>query len=91
MARDSMHIPVLGVVENMSYFPMPGSGERVELFGRSKGEEMARAAGAPLLGQIPVDPELARLCDEGEIERYDSEAVKGIVEAFIQSMTAREK
>lgn len=91
MARDSMHIPILGVVENMSYFPMPGSGERVELFGKSRGEEMARAAGAPLLGQIPVDPELARLCDEGEVERYDSEVVKGIIDSFIQAIGTKEE
>jgi len=36
---------------------------------------MAKASGAPLLGKLPIDPELARLCDEGEIERYSSDAV----------------
>jgi len=47
----------------------------MEIFGRSKGEEMAKASGAPLLGKLPIDPELAKLCDEGKIERYSSDAV----------------
>jgi len=89
MAREAMHIPILGVVENMSYFVIPETGKRVELFGKSRAEEMAKAAGAPLLGQIPIDPELARLCDQGDIERYDSELVRTFGEAFIQAISAR--
>ena len=70
-----LNIRVLGVIENMSYLILPETGKKLEIFGRSKGEEMAKATGAPLLGQLPIDPELARLCDEGEIERYSSDAV----------------
>jgi Mrp family chromosome partitioning ATPase len=70
-----MNVKVLGVVENMSYLALPDTGKRLEIFGKSKGEEMAKASGAPLLGKLPIDPELARLCDEGEIERYSSDAV----------------
>jgi hydrogenase maturation protease len=70
-----MNVRVLGVVENMSYLVLPETGKKLEIFGRSKGEEMAKASGAPLLGKLPLDPELARLCDEGEIERYSSDAV----------------
>jgi len=81
-----MNIPVKGVVENMSYFPLPDSGKRIELFGRSKGQEMAKAAGAPLLGQFPIDPELAQLCDEGNVERYDSEELNSFAEAFLKAM-----
>ena len=66
---------VLGVVENMAYLYVPEIDKKIELFGRSRGEEMAQAAGAPLLGQLPVDPELAKLCDEGNIERYDADIV----------------
>jgi len=77
------------VVENMSYFVVPDTGKRIELFGNSKGQEMAKAAGAPLLGQLPIDPELARLCDEGNIERYDSEALSSFAEAFLQAMSAK--
>ena len=83
-----MNVPILGVVENMSYFLIPRSGEKVDIFGSSKGEEMAMAAGAPLLGQIPIDPELARLCDEGNIERYDSAVIDGLAQAFLGNTSA---
>jgi Mrp family chromosome partitioning ATPase len=73
---------VLGVVENMSYLYVPEIDKRIELFGKSRGEEMARAANAPLLGQLPLDPELARLCDEGDIEQYDGEIVTRLGEAL---------
>jgi Mrp family chromosome partitioning ATPase len=67
---------VLGVVENMSYLQLADMDKKMEIFGPSRGQEMAQAAKAPLLGQIPLDPELARLCDKGEIENYDSEIMK---------------
>jgi Mrp family chromosome partitioning ATPase len=70
-----MNVRVLGVVENMSYLILPETGKKMEIFGRSRGEEMAKTSGAPLLGKLPIDPELARLCDEGKIERYSSDAV----------------
>jgi Mrp family chromosome partitioning ATPase len=70
-----MNVRVLGVVENMSYLVLPDTGKKLEVFGKSKGEEMAKASGAPLLGRLPIDPELAKLCDEGKIERYSSDAV----------------
>jgi hydrogenase maturation protease len=73
-----MNVRVLGVIENMSYLLLPETGEKLEIFGRSRGEEMAKACGAPLLGKLPIDPELARLCDGGEIERYRSNAVSEI-------------
>jgi Mrp family chromosome partitioning ATPase len=85
-----MNIPILGVVENMSYFLLPDSGKRIELFGKSKGQEMAKAADAPLLGQLPIDPELARLCDEGNIERYESAALSGLADAFLKAMPTKD-
>ena len=76
-----MNVPVLGVVENMSYFLIPETGKQIEIFGPSKGTEMAKSAGAPLLGQIPLDPELARLCDAGSIESYQSDLFNDFQEA----------
>jgi Mrp family chromosome partitioning ATPase len=67
--------PILGVVENMSYLYVPEIDKKIELFGKSRGEEMAQAANAPLLGQLPIDPALAKLCDDGDIERYDGEII----------------
>ena len=84
-----MNIPVLGVVENMSYLISPDTGKRIEIFGSSNGEEMALAAGAPLLEQLPLDPELARLCDEGAIERYNSEGVGNLTQALLQAIPVK--
>jgi len=81
-----MSVPIVGVVENMSYFVLPESGKRIVIFGQSKGEEMSQEAGAPLLGQLPIDPELAQLCDSGEIERYNSEAFIALSQALIQAI-----
>lgn len=83
MARQ-MGKPILGVVENMSYLYMPEIDRKIELFGKSRGEEMAKAAHAPLLGQLPIDPELAKLCDEGNIERYDAEIIAKLGESLSQ-------
>ncbi len=86
-----MNVPILGVVENMSYLVLPDSGRRLEIFGKSKGEEMARASGTPLLAQIPVDPQLAQLCDEGNIERYSSDILKTFVNNFLQALSLKTK
>jgi hydrogenase maturation protease len=77
---------VLGVVENMSYFYVPELDRKYELFGRSKGEAVAKSAGAPLLAKLPIDPELARLCDDGEIEKYDKPVVASLGEAFLKAL-----
>jgi len=83
-----MNKSVLGVVENMCYLYVPEIDKKIEIFGRSRGEEMAQAANAPLLGQLPIDPELAKLCDEGNIERYDGEIVTRLGESLIEAMSS---
>jgi len=90
MAR-KMEKPVLGVVENMSYLYVPEIDKKIEIFGRSHGEEMASSIQAPLLGQLPIDPELAKLCDEGNIERYGGEIVTGLGESLVQAVLAAAK
>jgi len=80
---------VLGVVENMSYLVLPDTGKKLEVFGKSKGEEMARASGAPLLGRLPIDPELARLCDDGRIEKYSSDAVSELFANVVAALDKR--
>lgn len=87
MARQ-MGKTILGVIENMSYLYVPEIDKKIELFGRSRGEEMAHAAAAPLLGQLPIDPELAKLCDEGNIERYDAEMITRLGESLSGATTA---
>jgi Mrp family chromosome partitioning ATPase len=82
---------VVGVVENMSYLYLPELDKKMEVFGRSRGQEMAEAAQAPLLGQLPIDPALAKLCDEGNIERYDSELVGSLGEALARSVPVKKE
>jgi hydrogenase maturation protease len=81
-----MNVRILGVIENMSYLLLPETGKKMEIFGKSKGEEMAEASDAPLLGRLPIDPELAKLCDEGEIERYRSDALSEIFANVVKSL-----
>lgn len=64
-------VPILGLLENMTYATCPRCGEKLRLFGPSQGERVARETGVPLLGEIPLDPHLAELCDSGEIEQYE--------------------
>ena len=84
-----MNVRVLGVIENMSYLVLPDTGKKMEIFGRSKGEEMAKASGAPLLGTLPIDPELARLCDEGKIEKYSSDAVSELFANVVAALNGK--
>jgi len=78
-------------VENMSYLYVPEIDKKIEVFGRSRGEEMATTVGAPLLGQIPIDPALAQLCDEGNIERYDADVVGSLGEALARLVPVEKK
>lgn len=75
---------VLGVVENMSFLYVPELKKQINIFGKSRGDEMSIAAGAPLLARIPIDPKLAALCDEGHIERYDAEILKTYSDALLK-------
>jgi Mrp family chromosome partitioning ATPase len=83
--------PIFGVIENMSYLYVAEIDKKIELFGRSRGEEMAEAAGAPLLGTLPIDPDLARLCDEGDIERYDADIIASLGESISRATQEIEK
>jgi Mrp family chromosome partitioning ATPase len=83
-----MNKPVLGVVENMSYLYVAEIDKKIELFGKSRGEEMSRAAHAPLLAQLPIDPELAKLCDEGNIERYSGDIMSSLADSLSKAVPA---
>lgn len=75
-----MSAPILGLVENMSYFVCPDCGKRTEIFGQSHGENLASNLGLPFLGAIPLDPVIARLSDDGRIEDYSSPIISGIAD-----------
>jgi ATP-binding protein involved in chromosome partitioning len=81
MAR-MMNIPIIGIIENMSYAVCPHCGEIIKLFGESKTEATARQWDIPFLGSLPIDPELTHLSDTGHIEKigklYLQEAVAAL-------------
>ena len=81
-------VPIVGVVENMSYVELP-DGTSYELFGPSKGQRLVALSGAPLLGRLPIDPQIALLCDEGRIEEYDSEPYRTLAENFLTRLAQR--
>ena len=70
-----MDIPVLGLVENYSYFQCPDCGKTHDIFGKSHAEQTAESFGIKLLARLPLDPELTALCDGGLTEKADVLAV----------------
>ena len=63
-----MNVPILGIVENMSYFECPDCGHRHEIFGKSHIDEIAKEEGIKVLAKIPIDPEVAKQVDAGLVE-----------------------
>jgi Mrp family chromosome partitioning ATPase len=84
---DHLAVPVIGVVENMSYAVCPKCGERIEVFGPSQAEAVAWRVRTTLLGRLPLDPELAQRCDAGEIEAYEAEAFGSTAVAIVERMS----
>lgn len=82
----TMKKPIVGVVENMSYLYIPELKKKMAIFGQSKADQMAQSAGAPLLAQLPIDPQLVVLCDEGRIEEYQSEAAEQLGKGLVRSL-----
>ena len=87
MARQ-MKAPIIGLIENMSYLLCPRCGERIDVFGPSQAAKMALKMGVPLLGELPLDPGLARDCDSGQIEAYTAESFQVIAEAVEKGVSA---
>jgi Mrp family chromosome partitioning ATPase len=83
-----MKVSIVGLVENMAYAVCPKCGERIEVFGPSKAMSTATQLGVPMLGQLPLDPELALRCDAGEIEAYPMDAFAPIAEKVLKLASA---
>jgi ATP-binding protein involved in chromosome partitioning len=80
-----LKVPILGIVENMSYFVSPETGTKFEIFGPSHTGLVAECSGAPILARLPIDPQLTSLADSGHIEEYESEAYAELASAFIEA------
>lgn len=76
-----MNVPILGIVENMSYVQCPDCGRRINVFGDSHVDEIGAKYGIPVLAKLPIDPRLAECADGGAIETYEHEALAGAADA----------
>ena len=75
-----MNIPVLALVENMSYYECPCCGEKTAVFGESKVEETAKRLLIPATAKLPINPKLAAAADEGLVELYEGDWLDGVSE-----------
>ena len=79
-----MNIPVLGIVENMSWVACPDCGKKIYPFGESQTARVAMEHGIPLLAQLPMDPAIARECDTGVIELFNEDWMQPALDAVEQ-------
>lgn len=73
-----MNIPILGIIENMSYLKCPDCGKEIKLFGESHVDEIATQYGIDVLAKLPIDPLVATLCDSGKIEIIENDIIADI-------------
>ena len=76
-----MHIPVLGFVENYSFLECPDCGKRIEVFGKSHLEDVAKEFDLPVLARLPIDPKVAQCYDNGLMETVATDAMDQVIEA----------
>ena len=77
---EMMNVPIVGLVENMSYVACPDCGKKIYLFGEGKTAQAAAAHNLPLLAEMPIDPALASLTDAGSIEDFQGDWLKTVAD-----------
>jgi len=80
-------VKILGLIENMSYAVCPKCGEKLELFGHGKSQDAAKRSNIPFLGSVPIDPEIAKLADEGKIDDYNNPVFEEVTRTVRLSAT----
>ncbi len=78
-----MNVPVLGIVENMSYFECPDCNKKIEIFGKSKIEETAKEYGIDTISKLPINPDFASLADNGKIEEFSYDYLDNVVNEIL--------
>jgi len=88
-----LHVPILGLIENMSGFICPKCGEFTPIFQKGGGKEMANQMGVHFLGDLPLDPNIAKTCDTGLpfIERFTSSPMAEIIQKMVDALMAASK
>lgn len=81
---EMMHIPVLGLVENYSYFRCPDCGKEHAIFGESHIERVAADLGLKVLARLPIDPAVAAACDAGRIEELEPNYLTAVAELLAE-------
>lgn len=80
---ETMNVPILGLVENMSYAVCPDCGKQIPIFGESHIDEIAAEHHLPVLGKIPMNPKLAGACDKGMVELFEGDWLEPAVRAIL--------
>ena len=81
-----MQIPILGIIENMSYFKCPDNGKEYKIFGESHLEEISKLHKISILGRLPIDPKLSLACDKGAIEKVEDGQLSSAA-GFLETLT----
>jgi len=81
-----MNVPVLGLVENMSYFKCPDCGKEHAIFGESKVEALAKQHNVPYFAKLPIDPAIAAKVDAGKIESVSGELISGLMDGIVKEI-----
>ena len=79
---EMMNIPVIGIVENMAYYECPTCHDKHYIFGKNDIESLAEEYHIGITAEIPIDPSLAKACDEGRIEDYETDCLENLIEKF---------
>ncbi|MDD3001963.1 MAG: P-loop NTPase [Candidatus Riflebacteria bacterium] len=80
---EMMNIPILGLVENMSYFTCPDNGKDYKIFGESHIDEIASSHNLNVLAKLPIDPKISEACDSGEIEFTSRDLLENLAKSLI--------
>ena len=79
---EMMNVPVLGLVENMSYFTCPDCGKKHEIFGASQADSVAKEFDIAHVARLPIDPDLTTMVDEGKVEQVSGEYVSALADSL---------
>ena len=89
-----MNVPIIGLVESMSFVKCPDCGKEMRIFGKSHVDEISQAYGLPVLARIPIDENISKAVDEGKIEDVDADFMQGagaLISTMMFSFTTKSK